>query len=94
MQLIAFIVSRVSNKTNYLEFQKHLHINRVQNWKEATARFPKVRYAVNNDMSVVHIFIINNVQQPASYIRSLIDLVGHMQGHMIIETRTETSFEG
>ena len=33
-------------------------------------RFPKVSYGVNNNMSVVHIilFIINNVQQPASYI--------------------------
>ena len=70
MQPIAFIVSRVSNKTNYLNFEygKHLHINRVQNWKEATTRFPKAKYAVNNNMSVVHIFIINNVQQPASYI--------------------------
>ena len=50
------------------EYGKHLHINRVQNWKEVTTRFPKARYAVNNNMSVVHILIINNVQQPANYI--------------------------
>ena len=57
------------NQTTWnFEYGKHLHINRVQNWKEVTTRFPKARYAVNNDMSVVHIFIINNVQQPASYI--------------------------
>ena len=55
-------------RTWNFEYGKHLHINRLQNWKEATTRFPKARYAVNNNMSVVHIFIINNVQQPASYI--------------------------
>ena len=39
------------------EYGKHLHITRVQNWKEAITRFPKARYAVNNNMSVVHIYI-------------------------------------
>ena len=64
MQPIAFIVSRVSNKTNYLEFQ----IWKALTYQQGTTRFPKARYAVNNNMSVGYIFTINNVQQPASYI--------------------------
>ena len=61
MQLIALVYHGFPTKqtTWNFEYGKHLHISRVQNWKEVTTRFPKVEYAVNNNMSVVHIFIIN-----------------------------------
>ena len=37
-----------------------------------------------------------NIVQIMLYLccRSLVDLVGHVQDHMIIETSTETSFQG